>query len=133
VPASPDEVRTFLREHHHAILVTRRRSGDRLQTSPVAAGVDEHGRIVISASGDRAKVLNLRRDPRATVCAFTDRFFGPWVQADGTAEIVDLPEAEQPLVDVYRQIAGEHPDWDDFRDSLRREGRVAIRISLDEA
>lgn len=128
---SPDEAREFLRQHHQAILVTRRQSGDRLQASPVVAGVDDDGRVVISATEDRAKVLNLRRDPRATLCAFTDRFYGPWVQADGTAEIVDLPGAEQPLVDLYRQAAGEHPDWDDFRDSLRRERRVAIRITLD--
>jgi PPOX class probable F420-dependent enzyme len=132
VPSSPSEVRDFLREHHRTVLVTRR-SGDRLQTSPVVAGVDDEGRVVISATQDRAKVKNLRRDPRATVCGFTDRYFGPWVQADGTAEIVDLPDAEQPLVDLYRQAAGEHPDWDDFRDSLRREGRVAIRIALDGA
>lgn len=131
--STPDEVRAFLREHHHTVLVTRRASGDRLQASPVVAGVDDDGRVVISATTDRAKVANLRRDPRATLCAFTDRFYGPWVQADGTAEIVELPDAEQPLVDLYRQAAGEHPDWDDFRDSLRRERRVAIRITLDPA
>lgn len=130
--APPDDVRAFVREHHQAVLVTRRSTGDRLQTSPIVAGVDDAGRIVISATTDRAKVANLRRDPRATLCAFTDRFYGPWVQADGTAEIVELPDAEQPLVDLYRQAAGEHPDWDDFRDSLRRERRVAIRITLDE-
>jgi PPOX class probable F420-dependent enzyme len=129
--SSPDEVREFVRQHHHAVLVTRRQDGDRLQTSPILAGVDGEGRVVISATDDRAKVANLRRDPRATLCAFTDRFYGPRVQADGTAEIVTLPEAEQPLVDLYRQAAGEHPDWDDFRDSLRRERRVAIRITLD--
>lgn len=131
MPATPDEVRDFLREHHRTVLVTRR--DDRLQTSPVVAGVDDGGHVVISATNDRAKVRNLRRDPRATLCAFVDGYFGPWVQADGTAEIVDLPDAEQPLVDLYRQIAGEHPDWDDFRDSLRREGRVLVRITIDPA
>jgi PPOX class probable F420-dependent enzyme len=128
----PEQVRDFLRQHHRTVLVTRR-SDYRLQTSPVVAGVDEDGRVLISVTSDRAKARNLRRDPRASLCTFTDRFFGPWVQADGRAEIVELPDAEQPLVDLYRQVAGEHPDWDDFRDSLRREGRVLVRITLDEA
>lgn len=132
MPSSADEARDFFRRHHHAILVTRRQDGDRLQTSPILAGVDDDGRVVISATEDRAKVLNLRRDPRATLCAFTDRFYGPWVHVDGTAEIVALPDAEPILVDQYRQVAGkDHPDWDDFRDSLRRERRVAIRITID--
>lgn len=118
---------TFLADHHRCILVTRRADG-RLQSSPVVASVDEQGLVVISATEDRAKVKNLRRDPRATVCAFTDDFFGPWVQVDGTAQVVALPEAMDGLIALYRQVAGEHPDWDDYRRAMRDEGRVLVRI-----
>jgi PPOX class probable F420-dependent enzyme len=122
------EARAFLADHHRCVLVTRR-SGDRLQSSPVVAAADDEGRMVISATEDRAKVANLRRDPRATVCAFTDDFFGAWVQVDGSAEVVPLPEAMDGLVDLYRRVAGEHPDWDDYRRAMRDDRRVLIRIT----
>lgn len=125
------DARSFLREHHRAVLATRRASGE-LQLSPVLAGVDEEGRAVISATETRAKVRNLRRDPRAALCVMTDRFFGPWIQVDGTAEIVSLPEAEDLLVDYYRRVAGrEHPDWDEYRRGLHEEGRCLLRIAVE--
>jgi PPOX class probable F420-dependent enzyme len=130
VASSPDAVRSFLAQHHRTVLVTRRHD-DRLQTSPVVAGVDGDGHVVVSATEDRAKVVNLRRDPRATLCAFTDDFFGPWVQADGHASIVPLPEALDGLVELYRRVAGEHEDWDEFARAMREEHRVLIRIDLD--
>lgn len=132
VASAPDAVRSFLARHHRTVLVTRRHDG-RLQTSPVVAGVDGDGRVIISATEDRAKVVNLRRDPRATLCAFTDDFFGPWVQADGRATIVAPPEALDGLVGLYRQVAGEHEDWDEFARAMQQERRVLIRIGLDRA
>ncbi|MEJ7585835.1 MAG: PPOX class F420-dependent oxidoreductase [Acidimicrobiales bacterium] len=126
-----DEIRAFLDEHHRTVLVTRR-SGDRLQSSPVLAATDDDGHIVVSATEDRSKVRNLRRDPRVALCAFTDGFFGPWVQADGTAEIVSLPGAMDGLVALYRRVAGEHEDWDDYRRGMIEEHRVLIRITLDD-
>jgi PPOX class probable F420-dependent enzyme len=122
------EAAAFLSDNHRCVIVTRR-SGDRLQSSPVVAAADDDGRVVISATEDRAKVANLRRDPRATVCAFTDDFFGAWVQVDGSAEVVPLPEAMDGLVDLYRRVAGEHPDWDDYRRAMRDDRRVLIRIT----
>ena len=125
-----DETRDFLRTHHRSVLITRRRDG-RLQSSPVVHGVDDDGRVVISVTQDRAKARNLRRDPRATLCAVTDEFFGPWVQVDGEAQIVDLPDAMDGLKALYRQVQGEHPDWADYEAAMVRDRRCLIRIPVD--
>jgi len=117
----------FLRRNHRAVLATTRSDGSP-QLSPVLVGVDDAGRLVVSTRQPAVKVRNLRRNPRASVCAFTDRFYGPWVQVDGTAEIVALPEAMDGLVTYYRDIAGEHPDWDEYRRAMVAERRVLLRI-----
>ena len=127
-----DEARAFLRDHHYGVLATARQDG-RPQLSPVLATVDDAGRVVISTRGGAYKVRNLRRDPAASYCGFTTGFFGAWVQVEGTAEIISLPEAMQPLVDYYRSISGEHPDWDDYRAAMERERRVLIAITLTRA
>ena len=121
----------FIRQNHHAVLVTRRADG-RLQSSPVVCGVHDDGRVAISVTEDRAKTKNLQRDPRATLCVLSDAFFGEWVQIDGTAEIVPTADAVEGLVALYRQIAGEHPDWDDYRAAMVRDRRVLVLISIDE-
>ena len=127
-----DRARAFLREHHHSVLATRRADGGP-QMSPVAHAVDEQGRVLISTREPAYKVRNLRRDQRASVCVVPDGFFGDWIQVDGTAEIVPLPEAMDLLVYAYRQIAGEHPDWDDFRAAMVRDRRVILRITIERA
>jgi PPOX class probable F420-dependent enzyme len=124
------QAQAFLRKHHHAVLGTLRRDG-RPQLSPVTVGVDAEGYAVISTREPAYKVRNLRRDPRASLCVFTDRFYGDWVQAEGEAHIVSLPEAMEPLVDYYRGVAGEHPDWDDYRAAMERERRCVIRVRID--
>jgi PPOX class probable F420-dependent enzyme len=121
-----------LRTNHRAVLVTFRRDGS-LQTSPVGAVTDAEGYVVISSRETAYKVHNLRRDPRATLCVMNDGFYGRWVQVDGRAEIMSLPEAMEPLVDYYRRAAGEHPDWDDYRDAMNREQRCLIRIQIERA
>jgi PPOX class probable F420-dependent enzyme len=128
----PQRVREFLRVHHHAVLATTRRDG-LPQLSPVTAGVDDEGRILISTRETAMKARNLARDPRASLCLLNDGFFGEWVQAEGTAEIVRLPEAMDLLVGYYRGIAGEHPDWDDYRAAMQRERRVMVRITITRA
>lgn len=122
----------FLRANHRAVLATRRADG-RPQLSPVMAGVDDEGYAVISSRETALKVKNLVRDPQASVCAFTDDFFGGWVQVDGEATIVHLPEAMEQLVWLYRGMAGEHPDWDEYRRAMEREQRVVIRIAVGSA
>jgi PPOX class probable F420-dependent enzyme len=125
-----DDAREFVASNHRAVLITRRSSGG-LQTSPVLVGVDGEGKLVISTRGGAYKVRNLRRDPNAVLCVFSDRFFGPWIQVEGTAQIVSLPEAMDGLVDYYRRISGEHPDWDDYRRAMQQQKRVLVRVSID--
>ncbi len=118
----------YLRSNHRSVIITRKRDGE-LAPSPVVHGVDDQDRVVISSREPAFKVRNLRHDPRATLCAFQDTFYGPWVTVSGTAEIVSLPEAMEPLVDLYRQIQGEHPDWADYRDAMVRDKRVIIAVT----
>jgi PPOX class probable F420-dependent enzyme len=127
-----DQARDFLRRHHRAVLATRHPSG-RLQLTPVTVGVDEAGRAEVSTRETARKVRNLARDPQVSLCVLTDQFFGEWMQVDGHAEIVHLPEALEPLVDYYRRISGEHPDWEDYRETMRRDRRVLVRITLTRA
>src|SRR4051812_29085506 len=128
-----DEARELLRIQHQAVLATWRSDGTP-QLSPVTVGVDEAGDPVVSSRQTAYKVRNLRRDPRAYLCVFPDTFYGGrWVQVDGTVTVVDLPEAMEPLVAYYRDISGEHPDWDDYRAAMVRERRVLIRMEITRA
>ena len=127
---NPEHQREFVRSNHRAVLITRRADG-RLQSSPIVCGVHDDGRIAISVTEDRAKTKNLRRDPRATVCVLNDEFFGEWTQIDGTAEVVPMPAALDGLKTLYRQVAGEHPDWADFAAAMERDRRVLVLISID--
>jgi PPOX class probable F420-dependent enzyme len=122
----------FLRRHHRGVLATVRRDG-RPQLSPVTAAVDDAGRVIISTREPAMKVRNARRDPRVSLVAFPDAFFGDWVQVEGTAEIVELPEAMELLVDYYRRVSGDHPDWDDYRAAMQRDRRVILRFAIDRA
>jgi len=118
----------FVRPRHRMVLTTRRSDGSP-QLSPVTGGVDLDGRIVISTYPERAKVANLRRRPECAVMVQSDEWNGPWVQIDGAAEVIDLPEAVEPLVDYFRAISGEHPDWDEYRQAMRDQGKILIRIA----
>jgi PPOX class probable F420-dependent enzyme len=122
------EALEFLRANHQSVLVTRKQDGDP-QLSPVNHGVDPQGRVVISSRQPAYKVRNLRRDPRASLLGLNEAFYGQWVQIDGTAELISLPEAMDPLVELYRQIRGEHPDWDDYRAAMDRDQRLIIAIT----
>ncbi|MEV6927800.1 PPOX class F420-dependent oxidoreductase [Dactylosporangium sp. NPDC051485] len=121
----------FLGRRHHGIVITNRADG-RPQASPVSCGVDGEGRIVVSTYPERAKVHNLRRDPRVSVLVLSDEWNDAWVQVDGVAEVLDLPEALEPLVEYYRSIAGEHPDWDEYREAMRAQGKSLLRITIEQ-
>ncbi|ORV85759.1 PPOX class F420-dependent oxidoreductase [Mycolicibacterium iranicum] len=122
------ELLDFVRPRHRMVLTTFRSDGS-LQSSPVSGGVDAQGRIVVASYPQRAKSANIRRRPRASVVVLSDEFDGPYVQIDGPAEVVELPEAVEPLVDYFRSIAGEHPDWDEYRRAMRDQGKCLIRLS----
>src|SRR3954466_4450466 len=123
-----DALLEFLRPRHRAVLVTRRASGGP-QLSPVTFGLDGEGRVVVSTYPQRAKVVNARRDPTVSLCVLSDEWDGPWVQVDGRAEVLDLPEALEPLVDYYRAISGEHPDWAEYRAAMTRQGKSLLRVT----
>jgi PPOX class probable F420-dependent enzyme len=126
---SRDELLDFIRPRHHAIVITTRADG-RPQASPVTCGVDEHGRVVIATYPERAKTRNARRDPdRVSVLFLSDDFGGPWVQVDGTAEVLDVPDAVEALVGYYRSISGEHPDWAEYRAAMLKQGKSLLRVT----
>jgi PPOX class probable F420-dependent enzyme len=122
----------FLRANPRGVLATYRRDGQ-AQMSPVMAGVDAESRVVISTREGAMKTLNLRRNPRAAFCALSQGFYGEWHTLEGNVEIVSLPEAMELLVDYYRRVSGEHPDWQDYREAMARERRVLLRITVDRS
>ena len=122
------ELLEFVRPRHHAILVTARKDG-RPQLSPVSCGVDPEGRIVISTYPRRAKTANARRTPQVSVCILSEDWDDAWVQVDGIAEVLDMPAAAEPFVDYFRSIAGEHPDWDEYKSAMEKQGKSLLRIT----
>jgi PPOX class probable F420-dependent enzyme len=126
------EATGFIAANHRAVLATLRGDG-KPQLSPVSAGVDDSGRVVVSSRETAMKTRNLRRQPFASLCVFSDRFYGDWVQVEGTAEIVSLPEAMDGLVAYYRSLAGEHPNWDEYRAAMVSEKRVLIVLTVERA
>ena len=122
----------FIRDNHRAVLATTRTDGG-VQMSLVAAAVDELGKVVISTRETAVKAKNLALRPEATLLVFTDAFYGPWVQVEGPAQLVRLPQAMEALVAYYRAVAGEHPDWDEYRHAMTEERRLLIRISAERA
>lgn len=125
-----DQLLEFVRPRHKAILSTIRQDGS-TQMSPNTMGVDDDGRVVISTYPHRAKVYNIRRNPQVSVCVLSDDFGGEWVQIYGTADVLDLPDSVEPLVEYFRNIAGEHSDWDEYREAMVKQGKSLIRIVID--
>ena len=127
-----DKAREFIRSNHRAVLATRRSDGTP-QLSPVVCAVDGEGRVTVSTRETAMKAKNLQRDPAVSLCVVSDGFFGDWVQVDGEATIVALPEAMDGLIEYYRSISGEHPDWDDYRAAMERDRRLLLRIAIEHA
>jgi len=126
------QAQEFISNNHRAVMMTYRKDGTP-QLSPILIGLDAEGYAIVSSRETAYKVKNLRRDPRVSVCVFNDRFFGRWIQLDGTVEILSLPEALEPLVDYYKRIVGEHPDWKEYREAMGKEKRVLVRIKIEAA
>jgi PPOX class probable F420-dependent enzyme len=122
----------FVKNNPRAILATRRKDGSP-QMSPIVVAVDDDGRLLISSRETAYKSKNVRRDRRVSLCHINEGFFGEWVQTDGTAEMISLPDAMDLLVDYYRRLSGEHPDWDDYRAAMERDKRLIIRVTIERA
>jgi len=125
-----EQMLEFVRPRHHCLLVTTRADGSP-QTSPVTSGIDGAGRLVVATYPSRAKAVNARRNPAVTACILSDDFGGAWIQLDGHAEVIDMPEALEGLVEYFRSISGEHPDWDDYRAAMARQGKSLLRMTID--
>ncbi|MEX2626048.1 MAG: PPOX class F420-dependent oxidoreductase, partial [Ilumatobacteraceae bacterium] len=125
-----DGMLEFVRPRHRVVLITSRADGG-VQSSPLSAGADPAGRLVMSSYPERAKVTNLRRRPRAAACVLSDEWNGPWMQVEGDVEVLDLPDALEPLVEYFRSISGEHPDWDEYREAMQRQGKCLLRMTID--
>lgn len=123
------KARQFIAANPRGVLITYRRDGQ-AQTSPVTPGVDAEGRIIVSVTEERAKTKNARRDPRVALCVFSEGFYGPWVQVEGRAEFADGPDRIEALVDYYRTVSGEHPDWGEYRAAMVRDRRVLLRFHV---
>ncbi len=124
------ELEEFIRTRHRGVLLTRRSDGWP-QGSLVTMGLGDDGAILVSTYPERAKVHNLRRDPHASMIVMSDDFGGEWVQCDGTATVVDAPESVDGLVEYFRTISGEHPDWDEYRAAMVHQGKSLIRLSIE--
>ncbi|RII11954.1 putative pyridoxine/pyridoxamine 5'-phosphate oxidase [Streptomyces sp. YIM 130001] len=122
------ELLDFVRPRHRGVLLTRRADGGP-QASPLTLGVDDSGRLVMSTYPERAKTRNAKRDERVTVLVLSDEWNGPWVQVDGTAEVLDVPDSVEPLVEYFRNISGEHSDWDEYRAAMVKQGKSLIRVT----
>jgi PPOX class probable F420-dependent enzyme len=127
-----DEAREFVRGHSNAVLATQRADGTP-QMSPINVAVDDAGLLVISSRETAYKVKNLRRTPKAWLCVLQDAFYGQWIFVEGDVDIQSLPDAMEPLVDYYRRLSGEHPDWDEYRAAMERDQRCLIRLSATRA
>lgn len=124
------ELLEFIRPRHRGMLATTRRDG-RPQLSPVTCGVDTDGRIVVSTYPDRAKARNARLDPRVSIVVQSDDWSGEYVQVDGTAEVLDMPDALDGLVEYFRCISGEHSNWDEYRAAMRLQNKSLVRITIE--
>lgn len=112
---------------HRWVLATTRADG-RPQMSLVTGGLTSDGRLAISSYPERAKVKNIRHNPLVSVAVMGEAFNDSWVQIDGAAEVLDLPEAGDAFVEYYRSISGEHPDWDEYRQAMADQGKCMIMV-----
>ncbi len=127
-----EQALAFIKENPRCVLATRKRDGSP-QLTPIVAAVDDNGRLLVSTRETAYKTKNVRRDAHVSFCFMNPNFFGQFVQVDGTAEIVSLPDAMELLVDYYRRLSGEHPDWDEYRAAMERDKRLVLRVTIDRA
>jgi PPOX class probable F420-dependent enzyme len=120
----------FLQGNHRGVLATRKRDG-LPQMTLVSPAIDGQGHVIITTRETAYKSKNIRRDPRVSLLVFGEQFHGSkFVQIQGTAEVIPLPEAMELLIDWHRQLKGEHPNWEEYRQTMRQQRRVIVRITI---
>jgi len=119
-------ISNFAKGTIRSVLVTHRKDGG-LQSSPMSCAADEEGNLLTATRAGNAKVTNLTRDPRITVCLFTEQWPGPWMHVEGEASITGLPEA-MPLLQAYYARRGQDTSTEAFRQRMESENRVLIRV-----
>ena len=125
-----DELLNFIRPRHKGILSTQRQD-KRPQMSLVTMGVNASGKILISSYPERVKVANARRNPEASICVMGEEFNSEWVQVDGHIEVLDLPAALDGLCEYFQVISGDHPDWEEYKSAMVKQGKVLLELSVE--
>ncbi len=124
---SRDKLSQFVEGRNRWVMSTTRSDG-RPQMSLVTGGMTATGQLAVSSYPERAKVRNTKANPMVSVLVMGDDFNHEWVQIDGTATVLDMPEAAEGLIEYYRCISGEHPDWDEYRQAMDDQGKSVIMI-----
>lgn len=117
----------FATGKHSFVLTTTRRDG-RPQMSLVTGTITPEGELLISSYPQRAKTHNIKNNPNVSVLIMGGAFNAAWIQVDGTAQAIDMPDAGDGLVEYFRGISGEHSDWDEYRQAMQDQGKSIIRI-----
>ena len=126
------DAQKFLQENHRACISVRQPDGWPQMTF-VTPGIDAEGRVIITSRGTTYKVKHLRRDPRISLLIFGEEYSGSkFVQIHGKAEIIEQPEAMDTLIYWYKQVRGEHKNWDEYREQMKNEKRVFIRVAIEK-
>ncbi|QNE73644.1 TIGR03618 family F420-dependent PPOX class oxidoreductase [Streptomyces finlayi] len=132
-----DALLRLIGEHDSGVLVTLKRDG-RPQLSNVSHAFDPENRLIrVSVTEGRAKTRNLRRDPRASYHVTSEDRWA-WTVADAKAELTPAAAAPgdatvEALIALYRELRGEHPDWDDYRQAMVRDQRVLLTLHIEHA
>ena len=122
----------FLRDNHRACIAVRQKDGWP-QMTLVTPAMDTEGRVIITSRGTTYKIKHLRRDPRVSMLIFGEQYSGSkFVQIHGTAELIELPKAMEILIYWYKQVRGEHKNWDDYKKQMQDEKRTIIRVTIEK-
>ena len=122
----------FLQDNHRACIAVRQIDG-LPQMTFVTPGIDAEGRVIITSRGTTYKIKHIRRDPRVSMLIFGEQYSGSkFVQIHGAAEIIELPQAMDILIYWYKQVRGEHKNWDEYKKQMADEKRVIIRVTIEK-
>lgn len=126
------EAKNFLKGNHHGCLVARKKDGS-LQMTLVSPVLGADGNVIITARDTTYKVKNIKHNPQVSLLVYGDQFHGSnYIQIDGRAEIIPHPAAMDIVLDWHRKIRGEPASWEEIRQKVLAEGRIAIRVDIEK-